>query len=329
MLLTVPRLPLACYRLRFRAMETIQLPHYAGSAWRGVFGNSLKKLVCVTRARRCEPCLLYRSCIYPYIFETPPDPEGNKLRKYNAAPHPFVLCPGATMHGPLPADSEHSLALTLFGHGNRQLPYIIHALERAARRGLGKNRGKLELLEVEQQLQDNWLAIYRPGAGLKSHPTECPRLPDCPTWLKLRFHTPLRIRFNGHLVTPERFTFQALFSSLLRRISLLTTFHGDTPLETDFAGLGEAAAAIPLTDNGLRWHEWTCYSSRQHSLMQLGGLTGTATFQSDDLGPFWPYLWLGQWTHAGKNTSMGLGKYEIVRSGPDGTRMSNTTNPTQ
>ena len=85
------KLPLAHYRFRLRAQEPIYLPKYSGSAWRGVFGNSLKKLVCVTREPQCEPCLLYRNCIYSYLFETPPDPEAGKLRKYNAAPHPFVL----------------------------------------------------------------------------------------------------------------------------------------------------------------------------------------------------------------------------------------------
>lgn len=69
--LGVPQLPLARYRFKFRAIDTVRLPDYAGSAWRGVFGRSLKKIVCVTREPRCEPCLLYRNCIYPYIFETP------------------------------------------------------------------------------------------------------------------------------------------------------------------------------------------------------------------------------------------------------------------
>jgi CRISPR/Cas system endoribonuclease Cas6 (RAMP superfamily) len=31
----------------------------------------------------------------------------------------------------------------------------------------------------------------------------------------------------------------------------------------------------------------------------------------DGLDAFWPYLWLGQWTHAGKGTSMGMGAYTI------------------
>ncbi|MXX11011.1 MAG: CRISPR system precrRNA processing endoribonuclease RAMP protein Cas6 [Nitrospira sp. SB0677_bin_15] len=307
-----PCLPLAQYRFKFRTTDDIRLPGYSGSAWRGAFGHSLKKLVCVTREPQCESCLLYRHCRYPYFFETPPDPAVGKLRKYNAVPHPFVLSPGSTLHGQLAADTEHMLDVTLFGHGNQHLPYIIHALDKAAQQGIGKQRGALELLEVQQQVDDDWDVIYRPGGQLNSHQVESINLPDCPTQFKIRLLTPLRMKVHGRLVTPDAFTFKVLFSTLLRRISLLTAFHSDTPLETDFAGLSRMAEAIPITSHELRWHEWTRYSSRQGSLMQLGGLLGTAAFESSTLAHFWPYIWLGQWTHAGKNTSMGLGKYQII-----------------
>lgn len=38
---------------------------------------------------------------------------------------------------------------------------------------------------------------------------------------------------------------------------------------------------------------------------------GTIELAGDGLEPFWPYLWLGQWTHAGKGVVMGLGGYRI------------------
>ncbi len=290
----------------------MRLPDYSGSAWRGAFGHSLKKLVCVTREPQCEPCLLYRTCLYPYIFETPPDPAVGKLRKYTAAPHPFVLSPGETMRGPLTANTEHSLAMTLFGHGNRHLPYMIHALDRAAQWGIGTQRGTFELLEVQQRVQEAWRSIYQPGGKLQPHPAEYLNLPDCPTHVTIRLLTPLRMKAREHLVTPDTFTFKALFTTVLRRISLLTAFHTDAPLETDFAALTQSAETIPVARHALHWHDWTRYSSRQDSLMQLGGLLGTVTFESNGLEPFWPYLWLGQCTHAGKNTSMGLGKYTII-----------------
>ena len=83
---TVPTLPLARYRLTFRAADDLRLPAYTGSAWRGAFGRALKRLVCVTREPTCPPCLLYRSCIYPSVFETPPDPGVGKLTRYTATP---------------------------------------------------------------------------------------------------------------------------------------------------------------------------------------------------------------------------------------------------
>ncbi len=237
------------------------------------------------------------------------------MRKYTAAPHPFVLSPGSTLHGQLAAATEHVLDVTLFGHGNRHLPYIIHALDRAGQQGIGKQRGALALLEVQQRVDDDWFLIYRPDENLKPHPGESISPQACPTQFKILLITPLRMKFHGRLVTPDTFTFRASFSSLLRRISLLTAFHTDTPLETDFAGLSQAAETIPVTHHELRWHEWTRYSSRQDSLMQLGGLLGTIAFESRNLAHFWPYIWLGQWTHTGKNTSMGLGKYQIVGMG--------------
>ena len=99
-------LPVARYRLRFTAGEPLRLPAYAGSAWRGAFGHALKRLVCVTREPRCPDCLLYRSCAYPYLFETPPDPAVALLRKYPAAPHPFLLRPPADTRRPLAAGEE-------------------------------------------------------------------------------------------------------------------------------------------------------------------------------------------------------------------------------
>ena len=55
-ILMQPLLPVAGYRLEFTALEPVRLPVYAGSAWRGVFGHALKRLVCVTRAPRCPNC---------------------------------------------------------------------------------------------------------------------------------------------------------------------------------------------------------------------------------------------------------------------------------
>jgi hypothetical protein len=62
----------------------------------------------------------------------------------------------------------------------------------------------------------------------------------------------------------------------------------------------------------LTWRDWTRYSSRQQTTMQMGGLTGRLGVDLGGHERLWPYLWLGQWTHAGKGTSMGLGRYRLA-----------------
>jgi hypothetical protein len=159
-----PRIPVGRYRLHYRAADPVRLPEYAGSTWRGALGHALKRTVCVTHEPRCPACLLYTSCAYSYVFETPPPPGTAKMRLYPAAPHPFVIEPAE--------GGARELALT--------------------------------------------------------------------------------------------------------------------------------------------WRDWTRYSSRQQTTMQMGGLTGRLGVDLGGHERLWPYLWLGQWTHAGKGTSMGLGRYRLA-----------------
>jgi len=230
------------------------------------------------------------------------------MRKYNAAPHPFVL----RLPESPSIDSNYSLDLILFGHGQRFFPYLIHALQTAGREGIGGKRQIFELLHIDElDTQGHSQRIYQDGALLSQKPAMSPSIPEMPARVKLTFHTPLRIKHDQKNVTPNDFSFAALFSALLRRISMISYFHTDTPLDTDFAGLSAQAKQVSVNDKQLHWYDWTRYSSRQQTEMNLGGLVGSITLDTDGLDVFWPYLWLGQWTHVGKATSMGLGAYSI------------------
>lgn len=302
-------LPIGRYRAVFRADSSVHLPPYPGSAWRGAFGHALKRALCVTRAPVCAECALWRACGYAYVFETPPPAHTEKMRKYSAAPHPFVLsldlqgdtlAPGAT----------YELGFTLIGRGNQHLPYMLHALAQAGAQGIGQGRGRLSLERVEQ-LDTGWTAIYRPGERCEPRPIVIPAIPAVPSRARLVLETPLRLKREAGIVGARDFSFGALFANLLRRISMLTYFHTDTPLETDFAALTRAAREVTHAEASLRWFDWTRYSSRQKREMALGGLLGEVTLDGALIEPFWPYLWLGQYVHAGAVTSMGLGRYRI------------------
>jgi len=309
-------LPIARYRLGFKVPAGTQTRRgYAGSAWRGGFGHALKRTVCVTRERDCPKCLLYRSCVYPYVFETPPPPDTTKMRRYPAAPHPFVLTPIDPPEQAAGARPTMALMLTLIGRANAQLPYFVHALMRAGEEGIGRGRPRLVLADVSREDPlggGNWQAIYSGDGPLQAHPPVTAAPPAVPREVvEIAIDTPLRLKRDNQLVRPEVFRFSDLFRNLLRRISMLSYFHTENPLEAPFAELARASETVELVHRDLAWRDWTRYSSRQERTMQMGGVVGTVRLASDDLGPFWPYLWLGQWVHAGKGTSMGLGGYRI------------------
>lgn len=305
------RLAVGRYRLLFSVPGGTRpdWPRFSGSAWRGAFGRALRQTVCVTRLDSCGSCLLKASCAYSYLFETPIPCDTLKMRRYPAAPHPFAL----QIHDATATCSRYVLGLSLFGHGNRYLPYVIHAMTQAAAEGIGRRRIRLSLIEVQQatSVAEEWRTIYTPEGELRPLPPETPAPPACGTTVRVVICSPLRVQRREALVGPQEFAFADLFGALLRRLSMLTYFHGDFPLEVDFRGLMEQARQVSLISTTLRWHDWIRYSSRQQTTMQMGGLIGEFALDGDDLNPFWPYLWMGQWTHVGKGTSMGLGQYTI------------------
>ena len=135
--------------------------------------------------------------------------------------------------------------------------------------------------------------------------------PSLPPAVRVRLLTPLRMRRQGRPVGSADLDFRAFASNLLRRVSLLTYFFSDTPLETDFAGLLRRAEPVPITERALHWQDWTRHSSRQRADVPMGGVVGSFDPARPGLDPFWPLLWLVQWTHVGRGCSTGLGRYVL------------------
>src|SRR5690625_6948261 len=70
----------ARYRFHWRIKTPLQLPPYASSTLRGVFGRMLRQLACLTRANACRGCAMASACPYPQLFEpqTVPRPQGGQ-----------------------------------------------------------------------------------------------------------------------------------------------------------------------------------------------------------------------------------------------------------
>lgn len=314
-------IPFARYRFYCRAVEALGFPRYAGSTWRGAFGYALKRTVCVTRLRDCRECLLWRSCAYSYLFETPPPKGAVMLRKYPAAPHPFLIHPEATNAHRYEAGEAFSVDLTLIGRAVSQLPYVIHALCQAGTYGIGQGRGRFALEQVGQYvLGEGIQLVYSVGGNLSAFPAQAPIAPKVPDGIcTLVLTTPLRIQHQERLMGEEDFSFRGVIAALFRRLSLLSYFHGDGPIIADFRSLLAQAETVHPVLAELSWYDWERYSNRQKTYMRMGGLIGQVSFEGRQLAPFWPWLWVGQAVHVGKGAVMGLGGYRIEAAGmPNG-----------
>ena len=208
--------------------------------------------------------------------------------------------------------------MVLAGAAIAQLPLVVFAWQRALAQGLTRERAPADLQAVE------WVnasgvghGIWQAGAPVLQEHTPTISLPTgsltASTALTLHIHTPLRLQHQGHPLRPAHLTPRALVAALARRVALVMEFHaGQTEWGVHVPALVQMAETLH-DERDLHWHDWTRYSSRQQQEMTLGGVLGRWTLRADPevLAALWPWLWLGQWLHAGKNATMGMGGYTL------------------
>lgn len=302
------------YRLALEALDDLYFPAYSGSTWRGLLGYGLRRAVCVTHQPRCDGCLLAGTCIYSTLFESPA-PGETARRRFTSIPHPFVLA----LDGPGPrqvlSGQLVSVGVNLVGEANNAMPYLIHALNLSGQRGVGAAQGRFRVASVHQELklgEDVWEQVYEvKSAAYRKLTIADVQIPPTPDRIALRLITPLRIKRDGRFVGPQSFGAGDLLYHLDLRLAMLHAFYGERrklsiPRWTDL----EEPDSL-LLECKLHWHEWTRYSSRQRSEMQMGGLIGHMVLNGAIASPYWARLWMGQWCHLGKGTSMGLGRYQV------------------
>jgi hypothetical protein len=311
-------IPLARYRLTAQVQQPLPLPEYAGSLLRGQFGAALRNVACMTRQPTCPGCPLLQTCPYTRIFEAQPPPKGqHALQDFSSIPNPYVLEPPPPGARVMAAGEQLEFNIVLVGHAIDQLALVIFAMQRALNQGLTRQRIPAELqrvdwLDAQGRAQPVW-AHTEPT--LAAHPTvlDVPALPPSTEAITLHIHTPLRLQSQGQPLRADQLTPRALVAAVARRVALVMEFHAGQ------SGWGEAAKHVAhlgqtLTDaRDLHWFDWTRYSSRQQQEMTLGGVLGHWTLHGtpDVLAEVWPWLWLGQWLHVGKNATMGMGGFKL------------------
>ena len=312
---------LARFGIQIRLDTNLFLPGFKGAAFRGGFGYVFKGIVCPMHDQDCIHSRLGDPCIYSEVFETPVPSGSSVMRKYPYAPHPFVLTPPLDRRAHFAAGTDLNLELVLVGRAIPWLAYFIHTLEELGRRGVGPHRSRYGIARVVSFKDTDGTGgaeqvLVYDGVGRKV--VASPQVFDGRGFgarkggrraVTLSLLTPARIISNEKLAT--QLPFSTFLRALVRRIALLSYFHCGQEADVSLIRqLIERAASIRTTRSGLRWRDWSRFSTRQQTLIKLGGLVGEITYEGD-LDPFLPFLRAGELTHVGKGTSFGLGRYVL------------------
>lgn len=286
---------------------------YKGSMIRGTFGTHLKKTCCTTRERDCAQCMLKSVCTYPSLFiGKPARGEG----RYDSLTLPFCFETCDTGKTEYEGGERFVFGVKLFSYATAYVPYFAHAFVLAGKHGMGRKSdacpGTFELLDI---VCDETSIYDRERQKVSMPAPENLALPA------LDENAGGMQRVRVHLVTPCRFkegnklsadlSFKMLFQLVVRRLRSLWALDGESVHYENFRDMITLAESVRTVESGLFWKDWTRYSSRQNTYMQLGGLQGSIVYEGR-IAPFLPFLAMAEKLHIGKQTSFGLGEVHFV-----------------
>lgn len=298
-------------RVTFRASETVMLPQYKGSTFRGCLGDALRRRVCTHPGADCDCCRQREPYAFSRLFNSYVSADHPHVRKFPKSPHPYII-------NPLPDDKTHYEAgdafgfeLTLIGGAVNLLPELTEAFRLMGETGIGKGHGRFEALLLESL--DNSGEGYSPLRVFAPPPvfsmSQWP-VPDTGNSITLMLETPLRLMKEGH-PTGEPPSFGLLVSRLALRMGLLAHFHCRVPWQEFDPQLDTGDVGVTTSSSRLQWVDWQRYSGTQDRRMNFDGHIGTITYEGA-ISEWMPLLVAGSWLHAGSTTTFGLGKYRIL-----------------
>ena len=303
------------YCIQIQPETKLFLPYYKGATFRGGFGYTFRRLVCITKKSSCQNCILTEKCIYKHVFQpTIQQKTIQNTKTYSELIQPFVIEPPEETKTEYTADNTLNFNLILFGKVSELLPYFILVFKELGKTGMGKTKGKYRLLKIEDVFKNLIYSGNNDTIRNIDSKLYCDKIMNGYsnisnlTHLNLNFITPTRIKYNKDLVVkPE---FHNIIRSLSHRISAISHFYWNKKLNINYKQLIDQSKNIIIKKSDLRWLDWERYSTRQNTKMKLGGFVGKITYYGN-FKPFLPLLLLGEYTHIGKNCTFGLGKYKI------------------
>lgn len=298
----------ATYQISSVLQDDFVLAEYAGSMLRGVYGNSLRKISCMTGQKKCDNCPIITTCPYPELFDPAKDMT-HMGRNVKSIPAPYVIQAPAWGAKELKKGDELSFNIRLFGVSSHRTPFVFHSFRQALYHGIGRKPNKASAvvsnichLETKQNLFDD-------EGNFVQHTPSIPKIDisNCPTNIRIEFKTPYRSQIQGKPISVKDITPRRLVTDIIRRARLLIEFYGDASDITNWP-IDEWLAMADNIKNTkeLYWQDWKRYSNRQRRSMRLGGLMGKWYWQ-DVPTEIAAILKIGSIIHVGKQTVFGFG----------------------
>lgn len=284
--------------------EDAFLPREKVSMIRGGVGEMLLQQHCLSD-RNCKNCRFQEDCPVPRIYYHPLKIKPAFVTSGESLGYTWECFDKRTF---IKAGDYLCFQLILFGNTIIYFQDILQALYNLGMVGMGRSRAGFQIVEVMNELKMSILDrgnIYNERI-LISKVGEYIKRRDIPQkdTMRIRFFSPLSLKYQGKFL--QEFQGAALIDAAVRRIYMLNCMEGN-----DLEMPGNDKEPEVLQQN-VKKVQVSRYSNTHRSHISLHGICGECALEglSEEMVPF---LIAGELVHIGKNTSMGFGKYKIIR----------------
>lgn len=312
-------LSLHIIRLTCEATTPIQFAAHAGAQWRGALWEMLSKFACNDPHQQNNSEHSWH-CPMCFVLSL----EAHGPRGINPA-RPLIIRP------PLPIRageklqfsprSEFTLELGIVGAAVSVFPYLLQAIQRIGKQGIGYGRGRFTLNRVDavNPLTKRSDCIYQEGSAIKLPTLELTNekvLAYSETLssdqLCLHFLTPTQLVQDGKiLIKPDP---KALIMRVLERLQSLESHYGQSESHDIWKARHETLSAlatnVDIRRDETRWVRSYSGSQRAKRMQDISGFVGSIILEGD-IAPLRLWLLWASLVNVGKNAIKGNGWFEI------------------
>lgn len=307
-------------RFEVQPVESVVFGEQPGTALRGALYEVLSDSFCSEpngalapeHVARCPVCWLLAA-------------EDQDAARGHNIPRPLMIepPPGKTYH----RGETFAFGLSVVGRAQDMFPYLARAVQKVGLTGVGKGRGRFQLLSIAEYnllagadrpiLEQN--LVRQPVHQITPADISRAAARFSTKHVMLELLTPLRLISGKQLVkSPEPVAF---IQRLVERCQRITEYYAetDTPPSRDewfalYQALSAIASQVSIVSDVTEWVEVYSGSRRQQRYTPISGLIGRVEWVGP-LKELLPWLLWGQSLHVGKNAVKGDGWYRLSSAG--------------